>query len=118
VLIGGLPPLSGFLGKFMLLRASGGHAAQFWIWGVVLVGALFGMIALSRAGSLIFFRTRPGAVEDMPPMWWEWMPVAGLVALGVGLTVFAGAAFEFAEATAVQLLRPADYIAAVLGGVR
>ena len=61
----GLPPLSGFLGKFLLLRAAHGHHAQVWLWSVILVAALVGVIALARAGSRIFFSMRtvePGEV--------------------------------------------------------
>ncbi len=121
ILVAGLPPLAGFLGKFMLLRAAIGHPAMPWIWGVVLVTALFGMIALARAGNLLFFRARPAEVAGsggFPPAWWESAPLAGLVALGLALTFFAGAMADFAQATALQLLRPADYINAVLGGAR
>jgi len=118
LLIAGLPPLAGFLGKFMLLRAANGHSAQVWIWGVVLAGAFCGLVALARSGSLIFLRTRPGEIVRLAPEWWELLPVAGLIALGVALTVFAGAAFEFTQAAANQLVQPADYIAAVLGDKR
>jgi len=55
----GLPPLSGFLGKFLLLRAALAHPAAAWIMAAVLLGGLLGMIALARSGSVLFFRTLP-----------------------------------------------------------
>src|SRR3954453_21577367 len=36
VAIAGLPPLSGFIGKLMILQASRGSEAEKWIWSVVL----------------------------------------------------------------------------------
>jgi multicomponent Na+:H+ antiporter subunit D len=43
-------------------------------------------------------------------------PIVLLVACSVALTVAAGPAFELVEAAAVQLMEPAGYIEAVLGG--
>jgi len=131
----GLPPLSGFLGKFMLLRAAQGHPAQAWIWGVVLVAALAGVIALARAGSRLFFSTRtvepapaapqsapvdmlPDELPDPPGAPRELTAILGLLGLILALTAAAGPAADFARATAAQLADPAAYRAAVLGGSR
>jgi multicomponent K+:H+ antiporter subunit D len=43
-------------------------------------------------------------------------PTAGLFALVVGITIFAGPITAFTRATAEQLLTPNEYILAVLGG--
>ena len=45
----------------------------------------------------------------------ELLAVGGLLGLNVALTLGAGPAVEFAQATAAQLLAPAAYIHAVLG---
>lgn len=116
VLIVGLPPLSGFIGKFLLLRAALTHPALPWIMGVVLMGGLLGLIAMARSGSLLFYRaqaaeTRSGAATSAT----ELVPILGLFALCLALTVWAGAATDFATATAAQLLQPHDYVHAVLG---
>lgn len=123
----GLPPLSGFLGKFLILRAAIAHP---WVWVVILLAALLVMMALARAGILIFFSaTSKSPVPDaylgapasaspmaMPLMSREFLAIGGLLVLILATTVFAGPAFDFALATAQQLANPALYTAAVLSG--
>jgi len=118
----GLPPLSGFIGKFLLLRAAAGQPL---VWAVVLAGALLGTIALAGAGSRLFLASRAdgdGTLQQALPFGdaaapsaRELLAVGGLLGLIVALTLGAGAVFGFAEATARQLLTPAAYIGAVLG---
>lgn len=131
----GLPPLSGFLGKFLLLRAAHGHHAQVWLWSVILVTALVGVIALARAGSRIFFSMRtvepgqtipqvaaidtlPDEPPDPPSASRELVAILGLLGLILALTLAGGPAVDFALATAAQLADPSAYIAAVLGEAR
>ena len=116
VLMAGMPPLSGFLGKFLLLRAALPHPALPWVMGVVLVGALLGMIALARSGSLLFYRAQPAQTPAAPlTNNVELLPILGLLALCLALTLWAGAASDFTRATAEQLLQPYHYVHAVLG---
>lgn len=119
VAIAGLPPLSGFLGKFMLLKAALESPLLPWVWGVVLATGLMGMIALARSGSLLFYRTHsaPDPAPLTPPTPAALAPVAGLLLLVIGLTIWAGPLSAYATATAVQLLAPQQYIEAVLGTV-
>jgi multicomponent K+:H+ antiporter subunit D len=121
ILAAGLPPLSGFVGKFLLLRAALEHPDAAWIIGLVLLGGLLGMIALARSGSLLFFRSLPpprvvpvatGAVVAWPAL----LPIFGLLALCIGLTLAAGPIHAYVSATAEQLLQPYHYVHAVLGG--
>ena len=116
VLVAGLPPLSGFLGKFLLLKAALAHPAWPWIFAVVLSGGVMALIALARGGSLLFFRavvpTPTGALFHPAQL----APVLGLMALTVAMTVLAGPIQAAAQATAEQLLLPYHYVHAVLGG--
>lgn len=121
----GLPPLSGFVGKFLILRAA---PDQPWVWVVILLAALLAVVALARAGSQVFFNSHsphdapvpnPGAgAADTPrpgaSSAHELLAVAGLLGLILALTVFAGPALDYADATAQQLSEPARYISAVL----
>jgi multicomponent K+:H+ antiporter subunit D len=84
---------------------------------VVLGGGLLGLIALARSGSLLFYRpeAEPQTLGAAPPGFWDLLPVIGLLALVLGLTLWAGPISEAATATADQLLHPQGYIQAVLG---
>lgn len=118
VAVAGLPPLSGFLGKFLTLRAALGHPLLPWIMATVLAAGLFGLIALARAGSLLFFRPRasqadvgterPSAVAE------EALPVIGLLLLVLMLTLWAGPLADAAREIADQVLEPSHYLRAVL----
>jgi multicomponent K+:H+ antiporter subunit D len=117
VAMAGLPPLSGFLGKFMLLRAALGHSALPWAMAVVLGGGLLGLIALARTGSLLFYRPEAELeASAVPPGVWDLVPVFGLLLLVLGITLWAGPIAEAADSVADQLLHPSRYIQAVLGG--
>jgi multicomponent K+:H+ antiporter subunit D len=115
--IAGMPPLSGFLGKFMLLKAALDSPLMPWVWGVVLVAGLVGMIALARSGSLLFYRTHsPHDLASLTaPSYAALAPIAGLLLLVAGLVIWAGPLSAYASATAAQLLQPQQYIEAVLG---
>jgi multicomponent K+:H+ antiporter subunit D len=115
--VAGLPPLSGFLGKFLTLHAALDHPLLPWIMGTVLAGGLLGLIALARTGSLLFYRVLPSearAAEPWPALVRETLPIIGLLLLGLGLTVGAGPALDQARAIAAQMLEPQAYIQAVL----
>lgn len=114
VLVAGLPPLSGFLGKFLVLRAALADPAWPWAMGVVLTSGLLGLLALSRSGSLLFLRAE-GKAGAAPASAGALAPVIGLLALCLALTIWAGPILGFANAAADQLLRPQAYIQAVLG---
>jgi multicomponent K+:H+ antiporter subunit D len=134
VALSGLPPLSGFLGKFMLLRAALDSPLMPWVWSVVLATGLMGVIALARSGSLLFYRTHSASdatrasirseseslrardpASQTPPTTATLAPIAGLLLLVAGLMIWAGPLSDFASATAAQLLQPQHYIDAVLG---
>ncbi len=109
----GMPPLSGFIGKLLLLKSVVPEQAA-WLWGIVLTGSLAGLIALSRAGSRIFWKTegeRATAGRASPA---TIIPTALLLAMSVMMTLFAAPITRYAEATAIQLLSPQQYIGAVL----
>ena len=115
----GLPPLSGFIGKLLIMKAALPLPGAGWVWGVVLGTTLLAMLGLSRAGSTVFWKVAPGAsdISSAPPgqRGWVLVPACGLFALLVLLTLLAGPATDYTQATAMQLFTPAPYIEAVLG---
>lgn len=116
IAVTGLPPLSGFLSKFLTLRAALDHPLLPWMMGIILVAALLGLIALARTGSLLFYRVDPetAPATPWPTIWVEIAPVIGLLLLLLGLTVGAGPAFDQSRAITDQMLQPQLYIQAVL----
>ena len=117
VALAGLPPLSGFLGKFMLLRAALDSPLLIWVWSIVLVTGLLGVVALARSGSLLFYRTHTAhdPASLLRPTTRTLAPVAGLLLLVIGMTIWAGPVYDYAADTAAQLRSPQRYIEAVLG---
>ncbi len=116
VAIAGVPPLSGFVGKFAMLAGTVGARGAPWFWGVVLVTSLIATMALARAGSIVFWDTQapaPAAAPRVQPT--ECAAIVLLLAYGVALVLFAGPAQRFADATAGQLATPQAYVDAVLG---
>jgi len=118
----GLPPLSGFVGKLLILDASRDPQVQGWVWAVILGTSLVMLVGFARAGSVVFWKSAaaaPGGNGSADPLR-ERLPVlpvvaaAATVALPLLLTIFAGPVSGFARATAAQLFAPQAYIAAVL----
>jgi multicomponent K+:H+ antiporter subunit D len=117
VTLAGLPPLSGFVGKLMVLEAARSASAAVVSWSVLLVAALVVIVAVARAGSALFWRTAPGPTAGprapLDPR--SVGAVAGLLACVCGLVLWAGAATTFALDTSRQMADPSGYVTAVLG---
>ena len=60
----GLPPFSGFLGKVFILQAAVDSGDAIWVWPLVLISSLAALIALSRAGTTLFWRTQGSVVPE------------------------------------------------------
>jgi multicomponent K+:H+ antiporter subunit D len=120
IAVAGLPPLSGFVGKALILAAVVPAGALPWRWGFIRASGLLSLVAQSRAGIVLFWDfAADEAADDAAP--WTGVavaPVAGLFVVVIALTVFAGPLTAFTEATAAQLLAPDGYVRAVLGGGR
>ncbi|MDI6625077.1 MAG: monovalent cation/H+ antiporter subunit D [Brevundimonas sp.] len=115
----GLPPLSGFIGKLLILDGVRETPAAAWIWGTILITTLIGVLAFARAGSLLFWKS--AEVEGEIPTRALRGRVVGVAAAGgllaalALLTVLAGPVTAYTAAAAEQLFEPRAYIEAVLG---
>lgn len=67
MMMAGLPPFSGFLGKVFILQATVEASYQGWIIGVVLVVSLLSIIALTRVGFILFWRATPPEEDPIQP---------------------------------------------------
>lgn len=119
MMLAGLPPLAGFLGKFILLSAAIGGGPQgdapvvgsAWLAGAVLLNGLAAIVALSRLGSRTFWK---GGARLQPPGRSAVVPLAIPLSLAVGLMVFAGPVSRHVEGAASALYAPKPYLDAVL----
>jgi multicomponent K+:H+ antiporter subunit D len=112
VAMAGMPPLSGFIGKLLILDAFRDQAAL--IWTVILVSSFLMILGFARAGSTLFWKP---AASETPPT--EHAPEAlaftATIALLAGLavlTVLAGPITDWLAGTAAALDQPTGYIAA------
>ncbi|MEW9919761.1 monovalent cation/H+ antiporter subunit D [Marimonas sp. MJW-29] len=115
----GLPPLSGFIGKLLILDAGFETSAATWIWAVILISSLISIVGFARAGSVLFWKAKSlaeneAATTTPPPSVLSYTAVGGLIALLVAHTVFAGPVYRYAENTAASLFAPEPYISTVL----
>ncbi|PLK23841.1 monovalent cation/H+ antiporter subunit D [Porphyrobacter sp. TH134] len=114
----GLPPLSGFIGKLLILKSVAALPDWGWAWGVILGTTFFGVVGFARVGSAVFWKSAGGGGGGGAPH----APVsrADLAAPIMALTLLAalsagaGWASAYANAAAVQVLDPAQSARAVL----
>lgn len=119
ILLIGLPPMAGFIGKFAIM-ASILNAEETmimpgtWVFiSVLILSSLFTMIALLRIGIEILWNPLETTPPVVAPV--EFMSIAGLLMLTVILTILSGPAMRYMDQTAAWLYAPQRYIQAVLG---
>lgn len=110
----GLPPFSGALAKGWILSGTLGYETP-WLWSLVLLATLAGLINASRAGTTLFWRTGPskspkGALIGKR----RGIAIAGLLSTTVLISVFADSLSQFNMRTAHQVLDAPAYAQAIL----
>ncbi|HET9068910.1 MAG TPA: monovalent cation/H+ antiporter subunit D [Amaricoccus sp.] len=127
LLLAGLPPLSGFVGKFALLSGMlnpGGLGAQdattsplaLGFTALLILSGLAALVALLRIGIQTFWV--PSEEEPPKVLIIEIAPVIALLAVTLALTVEAQPVMRYMQATAAALHRPEVYVEGVLGAPR
>jgi multicomponent K+:H+ antiporter subunit D len=111
----GLPPLSGFIGKLLILNALAALPDWGWAWGVILGSTFIGVIGFARVGSAVFWKRVESAAPSAPAALRADM-AAPIIALALLPALSAGAGWvsAYANAAAAQLLDPAQSAAVVL----
>jgi multicomponent K+:H+ antiporter subunit D len=104
----GLPPLSGFLGKLMVLQSTTGPTAL--VWTVILIASFLAILGLARAGSALFWAPEGDTPAHLLPA--QAIAPALLVAALALATIFAGPLHGWLAATAAELHDPLPYIRA------
>jgi multicomponent K+:H+ antiporter subunit D len=115
LVISGLPPLSGFVGKLALLVAllELGTPAAWTLFGLQIVSGLLAATALVRAGIRHFWTPNDRAIPRLRLA--ETLPIGLLLAASVLLVLHGERALSYTRQTAEALHEPARYIDAVTG---
>jgi multicomponent Na+:H+ antiporter subunit D len=115
--LAGIPPLSGFFAKLMLIQA-GLNTGRYAIAAVALFTGLLTLMSMTKIWSEVFWKAAPegGAREGSRPIGSPIISVILLAAVTIFISAGAQPVFEFSTQTAGQLLNPDLYIRAVLGG--
>lgn len=117
IAITGMPPLSGFIGKLLILDAARPAPQVVWIWSLILLTSLLAIIGFGRAGSTLFWKStgEPGAFPAAAPRdGLAYVSIGLLLSGSLALTLGAGPLSRYLEATAAQVFDTSSYIQAVL----
>lgn len=115
--LAGVPPLSGFVAKFMLVQA-GLDQAAFTIVTVSVVVSFLTLFSMMKIFRYAFWSPVPEREEITTGATARLVPVTLLVAAFVILGLGGGGFMPYVDMAAEQLLDPSIYIAAVLRGAR
>jgi multicomponent K+:H+ antiporter subunit D len=94
IAMAGMPPLSGFLAKLLVLDALRAPGQMGWAWTAVLLGSLLTIVGFARAGSTVFWKPAGppcrAVQESRPAGALEIAPAMAALGLLAALAVFAG----------------------------
>jgi multicomponent K+:H+ antiporter subunit D len=109
----GMPPFSGFIGKTLLLQSAQTGAEMAWIWSSVLISSLAALIALSRAGTTVFWKSTDNSgsfsgarrqdKDAVSISGWQVCAIALLLLASPFLVITGGIITDFIAVAATQL---------------
>lgn len=115
--LGGIPPLSGFWAKFLVIWAGLESAAYLATVAALLVGALT-LYSMTKIWANVFWKARPEAEASRPLKRGGFLfvfPMVLLASITLFLSFFGRPLYQMSVEAAESLLDPAIYITAVLG---
>jgi multicomponent K+:H+ antiporter subunit D len=121
----GMPPLSGFFGKLLILEAVHETSWMAMAWVAILGGSLITIVGFARAGSTLFWKARKNPSGDPDTEWrarsdrsplnaQKLTSIFTMLAMMVLLVATSGRLVGYMDATAAQLFDVSGYIDAVL----
>ena len=125
--VSGLPPTSGFWGKFILVKASI-EVGAWWLTAAILISGLLTSIAIFRVWIFAFWRGGPEGTRDGAEAWkmepldpgyrlTATLSIGFLVLATFAIGIFPETLISHAAEGARGLLFPAAYIDSVFGGL-
>lgn len=116
--LAGVPPLSGFFAKFVVIKA-GVDIGSWWATGFALLVGLLTLYSMIKIWSEVFWKkaddTMEARVADQKISAWMALPVICLALMTVSIGIWGESLLQIAELSAEQMLDRSGYINAVLG---
>ena len=114
--LAGIPVLSGFWSKFVLVRA-GLEAEAYWIVGISLAVSALTLFSMMKIWIYAFWKPAPEGAEPhdagrdptVGPMAWQYAGSAFLACVTVAIGLLAGRSIGLGEIGAAQILEPTAY---------
>ena len=115
--LAGLPPLTGFFGKAMILFAALANPLWVPIYATVLISSVLMVVALARSGNALFYRVEherhpPTPSPSNSPL--SWIAVILPIAMAVVMVVASNPITRWLDHTSTQIRDTPDYIMRVL----
>lgn len=110
--LAGIPPLSGFWAKFLLVKASL-DAAAWWAAGIALLTGVFTLLSMNKIWNEAFLKPYPQgeeALQVVTGMRPAWLGMSALAVMTVLIGLGAGPLIDYAVAAAAQLADPQAYL--------
>lgn len=123
IAMAGMPPLSGFIGKLLIMDALRDLPGGYALWAAILITSLIAIYGFAKSGSTVFWKAYAedaaslgDVVEQKDTPFLAVSAAFAPIAVLVGLVIFAGPADSWMRATAAQIFTPQIYISAVMDG--
>jgi len=117
--LAGFPPLSGFWGKFLVIKSSL-QTEYYWLAATALLVGLLTTFSMTKIWSETFWKKPEvdNTARALPAnvQWLYCIPIVVLTTLTLIIGLVAEPFYQFSVQAAEQLLNPDGYIQAVLGG--